>query len=113
MQDQNRKLGIIRGGMYGQRDPRSHVVRQAALELQERIVAMLGGKRKSRVLGRVQDGETTPLNGPLKIAAELKDARVSYEEAHRTVMVPQERALARLYGRDFDTGEFSPPGKAA
>lgn len=104
----HQNFALIRGGLYGQRDTRSHVMRMAALELRERIVALLLGKRKSRRLECVQKGATNPLGGPVKLAAELQAARVGYAETRRAVIVPQERAIARMYGRHFDTGEFRP-----
>jgi hypothetical protein len=111
--ERDKDFAIIRGGLYGKRDTRSHTMRLAALELRERLVALMAGRKKSRALNSVQAGVTNPLGAPIKMAGELAAARVSYEDTRRLVIVPQERAVARLYGRHFDTGEHTPPGRAA
>jgi hypothetical protein len=111
-EDRYKNLGIVRGGYYAKRDPRSFVVRQAALELQEWIVSRLGGRRKSRKLGCVQMGATTPLTEPIELAAELRTARVSFADSWRAVITPQAKALAKLHGKQFQTGDFDPPTPA-
>jgi hypothetical protein len=111
-QERDKHLGIVRGDLYAKRDPRPWTVRQCALEMRERIAAGMLGKRKGRALRSVQAGITNPSGAPMKLAAALQDARVSYDEAHQIVIVPQARALARLYGRNFTTGDFLPPAPA-
>lgn len=98
----SKNLGMVRGGLYAKRDPRPSVVRQCALELRERLVARLAGKRKSRTLGCVQSGVTNPTGEPMKIAGALQDARVGYDDSYRIVIAPQLRALARMHGKPFD-----------
>jgi hypothetical protein len=102
-------LGIVRGGFYAKRDPRPSVVRECAQEAQEKLARLLLGKRKSRQLRSVQAGITKPLGEPMKLAAELQDARIGFEQNMRIVIVPQIKAVARMYGHQFDTGEFDPP----
>ncbi len=113
-----KNFGIVQGGQYAKRDRRPFVVRQAALEAQQRLVALLYGRRKSRQLSCVQGGVTKPLTGPIEFAAALLDARIGLDESLRIVILPQVRAIAALHGGTFDTGEFDPPtpaqqGKAA
>ena len=107
------KFGIVDGGLFGKRDPRSHAVRQAALDAQARLVAAMYGKRKSRALGCVQSGDTTPLQRPVEFMEELKGARLGFDASFNIAIVPQIKALAALHHRQFDTGEWTPPTEPA
>lgn len=101
-----KKLGIVRGGQYAKRETRSSVVLKAAADAREKLVALLYGRRKSRMLGCIQGGDTAPLTKPLEFAAELRDARIEYAKALEIVVAPQMKGIAALYGRTFDTGDF-------
>lgn len=104
-----KNFGIERGDYYAKRDPRPYVVREAARELREWLVAQMYGRRKSRKLGCVQSGDTHPLTAPLELAVELHDARFGFADSYRAVIVPQVKALAALHRVDLRTGDFDPP----
>lgn len=105
-------FAVLRGGMYGRRNPDSFAQRaeRCKQRVQERVVAMLRQQvaAKDRALENVAAGVTNPTGEPVKLMGRLKRARRSFSQNWDVVIEPQIEALHEEYGREYRPGAHKP-----